>query len=132
MKLRTVCVMVLFSCSLLAAETVVKNSAPFSFPMTVGVRWNSFSKAEVASFIQKFHNTGKKNIELSWSLPGKAGSGSISIFTMTGARIKTFPMASQEGSVTWNISSETKVANGVYFARLSNGVYNKNLKLFVY
>lgn len=132
MKVGRVFVMVLFSFSLFAAETVVKNSVPFSFPMTVGVRWNSLSKGKMASFIPIFHYAGNRNIELSWSLPGKVENGSISIFTLTGARIKTFPVASQEGSVVWNISADTKVANGIYFARLSNGAYKKNLKLFVY
>jgi hypothetical protein len=124
--------MVLFPFSLFAAETVIKNSAPFSFPLTVGVKWKQSPQGKEASFVSRSHCMGRKVVEFSWSLPGKTEKGTISIFTIAGSRIKTFSVNAPEGSIRWEISTDKKVAKGIYFARLTYGKNTKNLKFFVY
>jgi len=116
----------------LFAETVVKNSAPFAFPITVGVRGDHSLQSTKVSFTCRTIFAGRSVIEFSWSLPGKAGKGSISVFTIAGSRIKTFSMASQHGIVRWDISADKKLARGIYIATLSYGIHKQNLKIVQY
>jgi hypothetical protein len=114
-----------------APETITKLSAPFSFPSTVGVAYRGSLPASGASFLYNTRITGKKVVELSWSLPGRANNGVISIFTVSGSKIKTFAITSQTGIVQWDISESKKVSKGVYFASMSFGSGKKNLKLVI-
>jgi len=113
------------------AETVVKNSAPFSFPSTVGILGGHLLQNKDAIFVSSANLAGKKIITLSWSLPVQAVSGSISIIALSGAKIRTFQISSPQGYVNWDISGTAKVSNGIYFATLSYGSIKKNLKLML-
>lgn len=114
-----------------AAETVTKNSAPFSFPLTVGVAWKQSFQGKNISFASQSSLRGRKIIEFSWSLSGKIEKGNISVFNLAGARIKSFPVSSREGSVQWDVASGKKAARGVYFATLVCGSYQKSLKIII-
>ena len=116
----------------LSAETVVKISAPFAFPTAVGVSGDRSLQSTKAAFACRTVFTGRSIIEFSWSIPGKAANGSISVFTIAGAHVKTFSMASQHGSVRWDLSSGKKLARGIYIATLSYGIYKQNLKIVQY
>jgi hypothetical protein len=121
----------LFSLSLYA-ETTVKNSAPFSFPTAVGVGWGDHSAfGNEALFAGKTRSSGTHAIDFSWALSSKAKSGSISLFTVTGARVKTIPITSQSGSVSMDMSGG-KLSRGVYFAKLSYGTYEKTINFIAY
>ncbi len=114
----------------LFAETVVKNSAPFSFPTTTGILNGYLLQNKEAVFVGNVNLSGRKIITLSWSLPVKAGGGGIiSIFNLSGAKIKSFQISSPQGYVNWDISGVRRSANGIYFATLSYGSIKKNLKL---
>lgn len=113
-----------------APETIVKLSAPFSFPAGVGISESPAFQNNVL-FSRASQLSGKKTIELSWSLPALAKSGSISIFSVTGSKIKTYSIASPAGKVEWDITGSEKVAKGVYFATISYGPSKKNLKLVI-
>ena len=116
----------------LYAETVTKISAPFAFPTTVGVSGDRTFQSTMASFACRTGFAGRSMIEFSWSLPGKAEQGSISVFTISGSRIKTFPMNAQCGIVRWNMSAGKKLARGIYIATLSYGTHKQNLKIVQY
>jgi hypothetical protein len=113
-----------------APETVVKLSAPFSFPAGVGISGNHLFQNNVL-FSCNSQINGKKTVELSWSLPAEAENGSISIFSMTGCKVKTFSISSHVGKVEWNIAGSKKIGKGVYFASISYGPSKKNLKLVI-
>lgn len=114
-----------------APETVVKMSAPFSFPATVGVLGGRMFRSSDAMFVCNTRLTGKKIVELSWSLPASAKYGTISIFTVSGSKIKTFSIGSPAGAVEWDITESKKIGKGVYFASISYGMSKKNLKLVI-
>jgi hypothetical protein len=113
----------------LFAETIVKNSKAFSFPATVGTRGGNVLQSKEAIFAGSANLEGRKIITLSWSLPVKASTGSIAIFTLSGAKIKFFQISSPQGYVNWDVSGAGRTGNGIYFATLSYGSIHKNLKL---
>jgi len=115
-----------------ASEIVTKSSAPFYFPMQVSaVRWNPVS-AKGGAFSSRSFGAANKGIELSWTLPGGARSGSISLFNVAGSCIKTFPVTTPTGNVFWNNSGSGRVARGIYFANFSCAGFKKNLKLIIF
>ena len=114
-----------------APETIVKLSAQFSFPPSVGILCYHSFQANNVSFLSNTQINGKKAVEFSWSFPGAAKNGNISIFSMNGSKLKTFPVISQTGKVVWNFAESKKVGKGVYFASISYGSNKQNLKLFI-
>jgi len=131
--MKSFCLLLMAALSVsLFAETVVKNSAPFAFPITVGVTGDHSLQSTKASFTCRTIFAGRSVIEFSWSLPGKAEKGSIYIFTIAGSHIKTLSLPSQHGIVRWDISADKKLAKGIYIAKLSYGIYKQNLKIVHY
>jgi hypothetical protein len=119
-------------CSGLLAETVVKNSAAFSFPTTVvGILAGNALQNKESFFVGSASLAGRKTVTLSWSLPVKTARGTITIFSLSGAKIKSFPIATPQGYVTWDIGGMGRVANGLCFATLSCGSIKKNLHLML-
>jgi hypothetical protein len=121
----------LFAIGAIASETVTKNSAVFSFPTTVGVVWKNSTNGKDPSFVSQTHYAGKKVVELSWFLSGQSDKGYISVFNLAGSRIKTFRITSREGSVQWDATSGTRIAKGIYFAKLVCGTFTKNLRIIL-
>jgi hypothetical protein len=114
-----------------ASETVTKSSTPFSFPLTVGVAWKQSFQGKNISFFSQSPLRGRKVVEFSWSLSGDIEKGDISVFNLAGARIKSFPISSRNGSVQWEVASGKKAARGIYFAKLACGSYQKSLKIII-
>jgi hypothetical protein len=123
---------ILVSMGLFASETVVKSSAPFSFPTTVGITTAPSQFQKGLSFNANVHCAGNKSVLLSWSLPGVPEKGTISIFSLSGSKIQTYSVNSRTGSVQWKLASDKKIAKGIYFARIMSGTYSKNIKLAIY
>jgi flagellar hook assembly protein FlgD len=117
---------------LFASEVVVKSSAPFSFPTTVGVAWKVSLAGKDLSFVSQTRSFGRKTVEFSWAIPGAAEKGFISVFNVKGAKLKTFSLASREGTVQWDVAVDKRVGNGIYFAKLVYGAYKKNIKIAIY
>jgi hypothetical protein len=115
-----------------ASEVVFKNSVPFSFPMAVGVTWKVSSGGKDLSFVSQMRSFGRKVVEFSWSIPGAEENGSISVFSVRGVKIKSFPLISREGKLQWDVLADKRVGNGIYFAKLVCGAYKKNIKVAVY
>jgi hypothetical protein len=112
-------------------ETVVKNSAAFAFPATVGaIRASSFQNRDVL-FSYSAHSGSRGVFGLSWSLPVKAEKGSIAVYTLTGTKVKTFLIREQQGSVIWDITSGKRLVSGVYIATLTSGTCKKNLQILL-
>jgi flagellar hook assembly protein FlgD len=114
-----------------ASETVTKSSAAFSFPLTVGVSWKQSFQGKNISFASQSSLRGRKVVEFSWSLSNANENGNISVFNLAGARVKSFPVSSRNGSVQWDVASGKKAAKGVYFAKLTCGTYQKSLKIII-
>lgn len=119
------------SAGVISSETIVKNSSPFSFPLTVGVIKNMQPVAGHASFISACRGACGKFIELSWSLAGIQEKGTITVFSLNGATIRSFPINLSSGSIRWNIA-DGRLAKGIYLVKLSSASVNKNHKLMIY
>ena len=116
----------------ICAETVVKNSAPFSLPPPTGViRGGVGVQNSNLSFTYAIHPSNSSAVVFSWSIPGKPAKGTIAIFTLAGTKVKSFPITRQHDSVSWGIADGTKPANGVYFATIAYGAFKKNMQLFL-
>ena len=121
-----------FAFSCLYAETTVKSSVPFSFPTTVGLMTaGRLVSASEATFTGRTRFSGANSIDFSWSLTSTAKNGSIVLFRVSGARVKTIPIASQSGSIAVDISGG-KLAHGIYFAKLAYGTFEKTINFIVY
>jgi flagellar hook assembly protein FlgD len=112
----------------LMAETVTKSSASFHFPDGVGVNWNQSIPEHAVRFFCQTQTAGSGKIRIGWSLPAVSGKTGIAIYTMAGALVKTIPISSKNGMVTWDITGD-RIARGVYFASLTAGTSKKTLKL---
>jgi flagellar hook assembly protein FlgD len=121
-----------YASNLFASEVVVKSSVPFSFPTTVGVAWKVSSAGKDLSFVSKTRSVGRKTVEFSWSVPGTVENGFISVFNVRGVKVKSFSLASREGTVQWDVSTDKRIGNGIYFAKLVCGAYKKNIKIAIY
>jgi hypothetical protein len=121
-----------FAFSCLYAETTVKSSVPFSFPTTVGLRTGGrLVSASEATFTGRTRFSSSNAIDFSWSLTSTAKKGSIAIFAVSGACVKTIPIASQSGSIAVEISGG-KLAHGIYFAKLAYGSFERTINFIDY
>jgi hypothetical protein len=125
----TVCLSVALCFS--APETITKLSASFSFPTTVGISGSRSYQTTGTAFVSNIRTNGKRTIDLLWSLPGAAKNGTISIFSVTGSKVKTFSISSPSGKVEWDMTGGNKIGKGVYFASINYGSSKKNLKLVI-
>jgi flagellar hook assembly protein FlgD len=115
----------------LYAETTVKNSAPFSFPTAVNVRWGQQGfMANEESFVAKARFSGSGTIAFSWSLPVSAKKGNIAVFSVSGSLVKMIPISSQRGTVAMDMAGG-KLSRGVYFAKLSYGAFERTINFIV-
>ena len=132
--MKSIAILMLFLCVIgaKASETVIKSSEPFSFPTTVGVTWKISSTGKDLSFVSQTRYAGRKFVEFSWTVPGTTEKGSISVFNVAGLKLKTFPVASREGSVRWDVMADKRAGSGIYFAKLVCGSYKKNIKIAIY
>jgi hypothetical protein len=115
----------------LFADTVSKNSAPFAFPPSVGVIGSYSTQSQSFSFSYNIHSSNRTVIGLSWTLPERAEKGSISVYNLSGTKIKSFSISRNQASVNWDISGGAKPANGVYLATLTSGSHKKNLQILI-
>jgi hypothetical protein len=113
------------------AETVVKSSPAFQFPPATGARVGYAIQDNSVLFSYSRHFSSRYSVEIAWSLPGKMENGSISVFTLAGTKVKTFPISQQQGNVVWDLSNGRKMATGVYFATLTYGSFKKNMQILL-
>jgi hypothetical protein len=131
MKQFVLLIIAMCTIALFASETVTKSSAPFAFPLTVGVAWKQTFQGKNISFASQSSLRGRKVVEFSWSLSGNNEKGDISVFNLAGARVKSFSVSSRNGNVQWDVASGKKAAKGVYFAKLTCGTFQKSLKIII-
>jgi hypothetical protein len=112
-----------------APENISVSSAPFSFAPT-GVIYQNYYSMMGSHFSYKKLTNGKQALQFSWSIRGtkKSDMGKLSLYTVSGKLIKSFDLASPEKSISWSMP-HGKMANGVYFAVLTYGLFKKNLKI---
>lgn len=114
-----------------ASETVIKNSVPFSFPLTVGTMSDKKIFAGRVRLGAVYRAKGGKSLDLSWSFPHNGKSGTITLFSLKGATIRTVPITAPSGSIRLNMP-EMRLAKGIYFLRLSSASVNINHKIVIY
>ena len=121
----------LFAVTAFASETVVKNSTPFSFPLTVGVVTGKHAFIGQTSFTAAYRMSVGRFLELNWTLPDNQKHGVISLFSLNGILIRSFPISKPSGSIRYNVAGGS-IAKGIYFARLSSGTIKKDHKIVIY
>jgi len=132
MKYLFLVLMALFSVNLLA-DTVSKNSAPFTFPPSAGAISRSSAQSQNISFSYNIHSGNRTVIGLSWTLPDamRTEKAMVSVYNLSGTKIKTFSITRNQANVNWDISGAAKPANGVYLATLTSGQNKKNLQILI-
>jgi hypothetical protein len=112
-----------------APEILTKSSAPFAFKPGIGVIYQKGYTINGIGFSYKKAASGKPAMVFSWTLPKEKNiPGKLSIFSISGRLVKSFDLSSTQGSVNW-VMRNGKAGSGVYFAKLSYGSFNKNLKI---
>ena len=101
------------------AETVVKQSMPFSFPASVGVL-NKSLPVDQRQFVRFDRVAASGAVILSWRVRGNAGSGMLRIFTASGCLVKAFLIQSSAGSVRWE-GGAASASRSIHFAEISWG-----------
>jgi hypothetical protein len=108
------------------AETVEKNSAEFSFPTVTSVRESGNVPGAASLFSITTSSAGKRNLSFAWSVAGTAKKGTISLYTLSGLKIRTIPVSSATGAVSLDLPSK-RIASGLYFATMSFGDFEKTI-----
>jgi hypothetical protein len=128
-KVTALCCILCFSASVLLAQTVEKLSASFTFPTTITSATGKVQNSQAASFFRAVRSVQKGKIALEWNVGNSAASGTICIYSVSGALVKKAIITSNHGM--WQ-SDIKKNASGIYFASISYGQYKQNLKLALY
>ena len=101
------------------AETLTKDSAPFEFPVTgiekKGIK--SFNKAVLTSRL-----VADQVAAISWSIPDVVLNGELSLYSPSGALLKSFPVSRNKGTVLWDLGKDG-ASHGVYVAAIQAGSY---------
>jgi hypothetical protein len=112
-------------------ETITATSNAFTFPPMTGIK--SGNHPAIAGHFG-FSGFSQKSglVTLAWSMPTelKGASGSITIYSLLGRAIKTFPISTPSGVVTWKAARNDGPA-GIFFARFAYGTSKQNLKLIL-
>ncbi len=127
MKYYSIVCMACFAFWLVSAETVSKMSASFSFP-SVGTKIPHTAGRDAAIF--NIRAAFGQTVSLAWSLPDKNITGTIKIYSVSGALIKTFRVNTRDGVITWNARTSS-VGKGVYLAVLSCTHFKKGVKILL-
>jgi len=109
------------------SETVVKQSAPFSFPMTITSAIAQPARAIEHPFVCSARIIGTNMIALSWRVQGNAREGSISVFTSCGALVQSIPIASAFGTVR-----VARPAANICFAKVTFGNLRTSSRIILY
>lgn len=110
----------------LFAETVVKNSAPFSFPLISGISKERQVSGIPVTFAHKTLRSARGAIAFSWSIPSAAKQGVISVFRIDGSRVALLKINQPRGSMQW-----TPAADGIYLATIRYGTHKLDSRMII-
>jgi hypothetical protein len=113
------------------AQTITATSAPFTFPSEVAVKMPGNAPHTASFFKYSGLSSRTGTLTFAWSFPSQPGyqKGAIVVYSLLGRAIKTIPLSTNAGTVTWNLSKES--VRGVYIARIICGSARQNLKLLL-
>src|SRR4030042_3894667 len=118
MILRIACGVILLLCSFTISEMVVGSSALFYFPGDIGTKDQIVS---LNSFVRLQSRLMKNGIVLfTWSMHSTAKTGALSIYSLSGRRIKSISLVSSNSFLKLDAKKEG-LSNGIYFATLEVG-----------
>lgn len=112
-------------------QSITVESTPFTFPTEVGVKIPGSTPHTALYFKYSGPASRAGVLTLTWSFPAQPRNqkGTITVCSLLGRAVKTFPVSTNAGSVTWNVSSQS--VKGVYIARIICGSARHNLKLLL-
>lgn len=113
------------------AQTITATSAPFTFPSEVAVKMPGNAPHAASFFKYSGLSSRAGTLTFAWSFPAQPWNqkGAIVVYSLLGRAIKTFPVSTNAGTFTWNVSNES--VGGVYIARITCGSARQNLKLLL-
>jgi len=123
---------VLMALSSAMGVTVTATSNPFNFP-AVGRRQGRQVYHQGRDIFQTFGvflEIRRRDLCLVAPRSNEAQRGSIAIYSVLGRMVKSIPIASAVGVVTWKTSQKEGVG-GLYVAKLTYGSHKQNLKLIL-
>jgi hypothetical protein len=115
--------------SVLLAQTVEKFSTSFTFPLTLTTAGGKAIVPAPVSFFHVGSKAQKGKIMLQWTVSGSVPSGSICIYTLSGALVKKVTLTSSHGTIYCDLQ---KAAPGIYLASISYGAFQQNQKFALY
>jgi hypothetical protein len=118
-------------CMIAGGQAITVESAPFTFPAEVGVKIPG-STPHTAMYFKYSGPASKAGmLTFTWSFPAQPGKqkGTITVYSLSGRTVTTFPVSTNAGSAVWDISSQS--VKGVYIARIICGSARHNLKLLL-
>jgi len=110
---------------------MIVESAPFTFPVEVGVKIPGSILRTAPYFKYSGPASRAGALTFTWSFPAEPGNqkGTITIYSLSGRAVKTFPVSTNAGMVAWDVSSRS--VRGVYVAQITCGSARHNLKLLL-
>jgi len=112
-------------------HTYTIESAPFSFPAEVGVKIPVSTPSTAMYFKYSVSASPAGLLTFTWSFLGQAAHqrGTITVYSLSGRAVKTFPVSTNAGSVTWHAPGQS--VKGVYIARIICGSARQTIKLLL-
>ncbi|MBN2188513.1 MAG: T9SS type A sorting domain-containing protein [Chitinispirillaceae bacterium] len=118
-------------CIIAGGQPIIVESAPFTFPVEVGVKI-PLSNPRTAPYFKYSGPVARAGVlTFSWSFPAQPVNqkGTITVYSLLGRAVKTFPVSTNAGMVAWDVSSRS--VKGVYVAQITCGSARHNLKLLL-
>ncbi|HUI93982.1 MAG TPA: T9SS type A sorting domain-containing protein [Chitinivibrionales bacterium] len=128
-KISVLCCILCLTTSVLLAQTVEKFSASFTFPLTLTAVPGKVVAPAAMSFFHVGPKAQKGKILLQWTVSGSVPSGSICIYSLSGALVKKVTLTSNHGTIYCDLQ---KASPGIYLASISYGTFQQNQKFALY
>ncbi len=113
-----------------SADKVSASSRAFSFPAFTGVKQGTVvAHPSYFKFLQ--NSASARVMTFMWSFPAQSSGqrGAITVYSLRGQVIKSFPCTAPSGMVKWNTAKDG--AAGIYVARLVYGSVRQNIRMML-
>ncbi len=113
-----------------SADKVSASSHAFSFPAFTAVKQGTVvAHPSYFKFLQ--NPAGARVMTFMWSFPAQPAMqrGSITVYSLRGQAVKSFPFTGSSGMVKWNAAKDG--APGIYVARLVYGSVRQNIRMML-
>ncbi len=125
---KVACIVVMTFVVYVGSETVVGESAPFTFPGVVGTSGKYMTLK--SSWSLKSHLLKNGKIRFSWSIAADIRKGNLSIYTPSGKLIEKLKIVPNRSFTTWD-AKKAGISSGVYFAVMKVDGFKQEIKFSI-